>query len=63
MSQQQWISGIYAAAFNDTLRAYMYVAIVAFVCSLFTWQRRPTTMAEKKEELEKALRLGEVVHT
>jgi hypothetical protein len=61
-SQQQWISGIYAAAFNDTLRVYMCLAIFAFVCSLFTWQRKPTTMAERKEELEKALRMGEVVH-
>lgn len=40
----------------------MCLAIVAFVCSLFTWQQKPTTMAEKKEELEKALRSGEVVH-
>jgi hypothetical protein len=62
LSQQQWISGIFAAAFNDTLRAYMCLAIFAVVCSLFTWQRKPITMAEKKEELEKALRTGEVVH-
>lgn len=62
MSQQQWISGIYAAAFKDTLRIYMFLAIVAFVCSLLTWQRHPKTMAEKKEELEQALRSGEVVH-
>jgi hypothetical protein len=60
--QQQWISGIYAAAFNDTLRAYMCLAIVGFVCALFTWQKKPRTMAERKEELEQALRSGELVH-
>jgi hypothetical protein len=62
LPQQQWISGVYAAAFNDTLRVYMYLAIVAFVCALFTWQKKPMTMAQKKEQLEEALRSGEVVH-
>ena len=62
LSQQQWVSSVYVAAFNDTLRVYMYLAIMGFVCSLFTWQRKPTTMTEKKEMLEKALRSGEVIH-
>lgn len=62
LSQQQWISGSYAAAFNDTLRVYMYLAVVAFVCSLFTWQQKPTTMAEKKEEQDKLLRAESVIH-
>jgi hypothetical protein len=62
LDQQQWVSWVYSQAFNDTLRTYMYLAIVGFVCSVFTWQRNPTTMKEKKEMLEKAYRAGQVIY-
>lgn len=61
-SQQQWVSWVYAQSFNDTLRVYMCLAVVALVCSVLTWQKKPTTMAEKKAMLEKAYRDGQVIY-
>ena len=45
----------YIGSFSQDMRVCMYISLVGFVSSLFTWQKHPPTVAERSALLEKAV--------